>query len=182
MSGIGAGETPEERRAAEVVGSASRRELRRYADEPGGDESLDYIDECDEVYEMKSVTPKEWKELRALRTRSYPSERLGMRWSVLIAMPTMEDKFRPMPEYPEDDPAEIAAIEADGVLRVKRKAEREARVARPVFRRAGACCTDREPRGEAPGGITASPRTRKDYQHSGCGASVRRGAHGPGRG
>ena len=57
------------RRAAAAVGRALGRTLRRYEDEPGGDDSLDYIDDASEVYEMKTVTPQEYQELRAARTR-----------------------------------------------------------------------------------------------------------------
>ena len=34
--------------------SRSGESLRRYQDEPDGDDSLDYIDDDNEVYEMKS--------------------------------------------------------------------------------------------------------------------------------
>lgn len=116
-----------ERRAAEVIGCALGRTLRRFESEPGGDASLDYIDAENEVYEMKCVTPEEHEDLRALRSPWYGSRQLSMRWSILIQAPTMDDKFRPMPEFPDDDPATIAEIEADGVSTVTRKAEREAR-------------------------------------------------------
>ena len=114
-----------ERQAAEAVGLVVGRELRRFELERGGDDSLDYIDDLNEVYEMKSVTPEEYEELRAQRTRSYPSSVLEMHWSILLEAPTMDDKFKPMPDFPDDDPMTIAAIEADG-FKVTRKAEREA--------------------------------------------------------
>jgi hypothetical protein len=115
-----------ERRAADAVGHALGRTLRRFATEPGGDDSLDYIDDLGEVYEMKLVTPQEYEALRGARGRWYPSGKLSMRWSFLILAPTMDDKFRPMPDFPDDDPTTIAGIEADGSFRVTRRAEREA--------------------------------------------------------
>ncbi len=90
-----------ERQAADAIGRALRRELRRYELEPGGDDTLDYIDEFNEVYEMKLVTPQEYETLRAQRTRSYPSSALAMQWSILLSAPTMDDKFRPMPDFPQ---------------------------------------------------------------------------------
>jgi hypothetical protein len=115
-----------ERRATEAVGRVLERTLRRYEDEPDGDDSLDYIDDENEAYEMKSVTPEEYEELRAQRSRWHGSRQLAMQWSILLRAPTMDDKFRPMPDFPEDDAATITAIEADGVFRVTRKEEREA--------------------------------------------------------
>jgi hypothetical protein len=119
-------EDPRERRAAEAVGRALGRTLRRYETEPGGDDSLDYIDDEDEAYEMKSVTPQEYEELRAQRSPWHGSRQLAMQWSILLLAPTMDDMFRPMPDFPDDDTATIAAIEADGAFTVTRKAEREA--------------------------------------------------------
>lgn len=119
-------ENHDERRAADAVGRALGRTLRRFDTEPGGDDSLDYIDDLREVYEMKLVTPQEYEELRGARNRWYPSSKLTMRWSFLILAPTMDDKFRPVPDFPDDNPATIAAIEADGLFRVTRRAELEA--------------------------------------------------------
>jgi len=119
-------EDPRERRAAEAVGRALGRTLRRYETEPGGDDSLDYIDDENEAYEMKSVTPQEYEELRAQRSPWHGSRQLAMHWSILLLAPTMDDKFRPMPDFPNDDTATIAAIEADGFFTVTRKEEREA--------------------------------------------------------
>jgi hypothetical protein len=123
---MSSGEKDYERRAADAVGRALTRTLRRYEDEPGGDDSLDYIDDANEVYEMKSVTPEEYQRLRADRTRSYESSHLGMRWSFLILAPTMDDKFRPMPNFPDPDAATIASIGADGLFKMTPKSEREA--------------------------------------------------------
>lgn len=115
-----------ERRAAEAVGRALGRTLRRYETDPGGDDSLDYIDDENEAYEMKSVTPREYEELRAQRSSWQASRQLAMQWSILLLAPTMDDKFRPIPDFPDDDTATVAAIEADGFFTVSRKEEREA--------------------------------------------------------
>ena len=123
---MGSGEKHYERRAADAVGRALGRALRRYETERHGDDSLDYIDDHDEVYEMKSVIPQEYEELCVQRASWYPSTRLAMHWSILILAPTMDDKFRPVPNFPDDDPSMIAEIEADGSFTVTRKAEREA--------------------------------------------------------
>jgi hypothetical protein len=78
------------------------------------------------IYEMKSVTPQEYEELRAQRSPWHGSRQLAMHWSIPLLAPTMDDKFRPMPDFPDDDTATIAAIEADGFFTVTRKEEREA--------------------------------------------------------
>lgn len=75
---------------------------------------------------MKDVTSEEFRELRKRRLRWFPAAKLAMRWPVLLDAPTMDDKFRQMPRFPEDDPASIAAIEAEGFFTVTRKAEKEA--------------------------------------------------------
>ena len=65
-----------------------------------GDDSLDYIDDLNEVYGMKLVTPEEYQELPALRTRWYASRVLAMHWSVLLEAPTMDDKSGRCPSSP----------------------------------------------------------------------------------
>lgn len=112
-----------QRRGAEAVGRVLARHLRLYECEPGGDDSVDYVDEHNEVYEMKLVTSEEFAELRKRRLRWFPSKKLAMHWSVLLEAPTMDDKFRQMPQFPDDDPDTIAA----GGVRVMRKAELEAK-------------------------------------------------------
>lgn len=118
-------ESESQRRAAEAVGRVLARRLRLYECEPGGDDSLDYIDEHNEVYEMKLVTSEEFVEIRKRRLRWFPSTKLGKHWSVLLEAPTMGDKFRQMPDFADDDAETIAALEAEGFT-VVRKAEREA--------------------------------------------------------
>lgn len=118
-------ETKGELRARQSIERALGRPLRRYEFEADGDDSLDYIDEHNEVYEMKSVTSEEFIELRKRRLRWFPSTKLAMHWSVLLEAPTMSDKFRQMPDFPDDDPEPIPTIEAEGFT-VTRKAEREA--------------------------------------------------------
>lgn len=113
-------------RARQAIERVLDRRLRLYELEPNGDDSLDYIDELNEVFEMKDVTSEEFRELRKRRLRWCPSTKLAMYWSVLLDAPTLGDRFSPMPDYPDDDPESIAAIEAEGLFTVKRKAEREA--------------------------------------------------------
>ena len=59
LARMGSDEKHYERRAADAVGRALGRNLRRYEDESDGDDSLDYIDDLNEVYGMKLVTPEE---------------------------------------------------------------------------------------------------------------------------
>ncbi|MBA3374361.1 MAG: hypothetical protein H0U00_00835 [Actinobacteria bacterium] len=89
--------------------------------------SPDYTDEHDEAFEMKRVTSEELLRLgdQVRSEEFYASMTLSLRWAVAIKAPTLYDKFRAMPPFPDDDEATIAAIETDG-MRVVRKAEREA--------------------------------------------------------
>ena len=118
-------ERPYERDAADVVGRIAGRTLRRFSAVFAGDESLDYIDELDDVYEVKRVTVEESIALDQFRARSHSRATLALRWSVLVVAPTMYDKFRPMPDHAEDDKELIALLEADGATKVTRKADRE---------------------------------------------------------
>lgn len=174
-------EDPRERRAAEAVGRALGRALRRYDTEPGGDDSLDYIDDENEAYEMKSVTPQEYEELRAQRSPWHGFRQLAMHWSILLLAPTMDDKFRPMPDFPDDDTGTIVAIEADGFFTVTRK-EARSRMEKAVLRRSRSHRKDRQARGQAPRAAPTRPRAGRYFRYARRGRTDGRGAQGARRG
>lgn len=78
--------------------------------------------------EIKRLTGPEYLELGAAggKSRSFNSTRLTGRWQVAIERPSLSDRLAPVPNYPVDDPARIAEIEADGHFRVRRRDERVA--------------------------------------------------------
>ena len=118
-------ESESQLQARQVIERALGRRLRLYEDEPGGDDSIDYIDERNEAYEMKDVTSEEFTKMRKRRRLCFPSAKLTMHWSIVLDAPTMDDKFRPMPDFPDDDAESTATLEAEG-FKVTRKTEREA--------------------------------------------------------
>jgi hypothetical protein len=120
-------ETESEFRARQVIENALDRRLERFRIDPGRPRPTpDYTDEYNEAFEVKCVTSPELRHLRdrVQRQRWFASTALAMHWSVAIQVPTMGDKFRPTPDFPDDDPAQIAALVAEGFA-VTPKADRE---------------------------------------------------------
>jgi hypothetical protein len=122
-------ERESEVRARRALESVLGRQLTRFRRQPEHSraETPDYTDDGNEAYEVKQVTSKEFRELNtAIRDLPFfESSALTKHWLVGISAPTMADRFRPMPDFPDDDPELIAALEADG-FKVTRKTELEA--------------------------------------------------------
>lgn len=118
-------ESSSERVAREALESVLGRQLTRFRTQSGRP-TPDYADELHEAFEMKELTSEEFRRLRAQTQEEgwFTSQKLAKRWSVLIEAPTLADKFRPVPNFPADDPQQIADLEAQGFT-VMRKAEGE---------------------------------------------------------
>lgn len=82
--------------------------------------------EATDAVEVKQVTSADFRQLAEVvgGQRPFASAVLDLRWDILIDGPTLGDRFKPMPNFPEDDERQIAALEAQGFT-AQRKADRE---------------------------------------------------------
>lgn len=123
-------ETPEERRARQLLERELRCSLERIP--CGRLPTVDY--RCLNPgcvggvgVEVKRLTNETYNELTSAYRKSchHDSAALSGRWTVIIDRPTLSESLSPLPSFPDDDEQEIAAMEAFGFI-VTRKADRVA--------------------------------------------------------